>query len=206
MKRGLFTALVCVLFGHGQVVSAQEGQPPAPVGPAPTESVPAGDVAAPAVQATLPGLYQVALPNTTVTNLEQFTASLTRKRYRVLEAYEADDQAHFVLHIRNNAELGQLQYDLNQRLTPMPLPVYGAQTADANYSRLQQAGRTPLIAQLTYDISAAGGTGIRESFDDFATRALYSGVSLYALTDADGNSGQLKRYQNNSYALPSVFG
>lgn len=179
-------------------------EPAVPAAAKPAEAAPAAT--AQTVQASIPGLYEVTLPKEKITNLDEYKKTLIQKKYRILEAYEADGQAHLVLYVRSNAELGHLQYYLNQRLSPMSLPLQAGQTADANYTRLQQASQSPVIVQVKYDISAPTNTAVREGFDDFSTRAMNSGLSLYAITDVDGKSGQLKRYQNNRYALPFYSG
>lgn len=196
---------MCLLV-TSSLVWAQETLPtPEPIAtPTPTPAAEAPAVAA--VQATVPGLYEVVLANDKVTNLSEYQKTLVQKKYRVLEAYEADGQAHLILYVRNHAELGHLQYYLNQRLSPMSLPLHSGQAADANYTRLQNAAQNPCIMQVKFDISAATNTMVREGFDDFSTRALSSELSLYAITDLDGNSEQLKRYQNGRYALPFYSG
>ncbi len=196
--KSLYTGLLLSIALGASAASAQAPLSPAPAA-TPFQKVAGAESTVVAntpvlSEPLLPGLFQVVVPA---------TKDLARARYRVLERIAADSgQQIVVLYIRDSKELGQLQYDLNQKLTPTELPLAGAQTRDANFDRLMQVRQSPVWAKVSYDISAATDGALRESFDEFSQRANNSGLRVQMYNDGEGRRVQLQNRGNGRSQMP----
>jgi hypothetical protein len=209
MRRALVSALAFNLalpftvLAQERMGAAGSGQKPLVGGKAPT--VPVRPVTKEAVG--IPGLFSAEMDLVANPSLSHYQKKMKDRNVTVLDAtpVEGGGLTRVVLYISNREQLGQAQYDLNSRLTPMDLPRPVDGKIDTDYNRLQQTSTRAVYARLYFDAAIAESGKIQESFQAFKQQVNAFSVQFTAILDADGKKISAKRANNQSspqYTLP----